>query len=87
MRMVTGIIVVLYSTVNPTCVSTPGVHWVADILERWMLDTHQVSVRAEHLQSYLEVFTFYFFGQLHRVEGWFFGDFCTKRLALAFVQY
>ena len=36
----------------------PRVHRVASHLKRWILGTHQGSVTAEHLQSYLEKFTY-----------------------------
>lgn len=38
----------------------PGVHRVASLLKRWILGTHQGSVSDEHLQSYLEEYTFRF---------------------------
>ncbi len=38
----------------------PAVHRVAALLKRWLLGTHQGSVSPEHLQSYLEEFTFRF---------------------------
>ena len=38
----------------------PGVHRVASLLKRWLSGTHQGAVRAEHLQGYLEEFTFRF---------------------------
>lgn len=41
-------------------VSMPGVHRVASLLKRWILGTYQGSVVPEHLQSYLEEFTFRF---------------------------
>jgi transposase-like protein len=41
-------------------VSMPGVHRIASLLKRWILGTHQGSVSVEHLQSYLEEFTFRF---------------------------
>ena len=51
---------VLSSSGDPTHVSMPGVHRVAALLKRWLLGTHQGSVTAAHLQSYLEEFTFRF---------------------------
>ena len=45
---------------DPAHVSMPGVHRIASLLKRWILGTHQGSVSAEHLQSYLEEFTFRF---------------------------
>jgi transposase-like protein len=38
----------------------PGVHRVASLLKRWLSGTHQGAVRAEHLQGYLEEYTFRF---------------------------
>ena len=38
----------------------PGVHRVASLLKRWILGTHQGSVTPDHLQAYLEEFTFRF---------------------------
>ena len=45
---------------DPAHVSMPGVHRVASLLKRWILGTHQGSVVPDHLQSYLEEFTFRF---------------------------
>ena len=38
----------------------PGVHRIASLLKRWLLGTHQGSVDPDHLQAYLEEFTFRF---------------------------
>ena len=51
---------ILSSSDDQAHVSMPGVHRVASLLKRWILGTHQGSVSAEHLQSYLEEFTFRF---------------------------
>lgn len=51
---------ILSSSDDQVHVSMPGVHRVASLLKRWILGTHQGSVSAEHLQSYLEEFTFRF---------------------------
>ena len=51
---------VLSSSDDPAHVSMPGVHRIASLLKRWILGTHQGSVSVEHLQSYLEEFTFRF---------------------------
>ena len=47
----------------------PGVHRVASLLKRWILGTHQGSVKIEHLQSYLEAFTFRFNRRTSRSRG------------------
>ena len=51
---------ILTSSDDQAHVSMPGVHRVASLLKRWILGTHQGSVSNEHLQSYLEEFTFRF---------------------------
>lgn len=51
---------ILSSNDDPAHVSMPGVHRIASLLKRWILGTHQGSVSVEHLQSYLEEFTFRF---------------------------
>ena len=38
----------------------PRVHRVASLLKRWLLGTHQGSVHREHLDPYLEEFSFRF---------------------------
>jgi hypothetical protein len=38
----------------------PAVHRVASLLKRWLLGTHQGGVQPEHLQAYLDEFTFRF---------------------------
>jgi len=48
------------STGEPAHVSMPGTHRLASLLKRWILGTHQGSVTPDHLQSYLEEFTFRF---------------------------
>lgn len=52
--------IILSSMSDPAHVSMPGVHRVASLLKRWILGTHQGSVSTEHLQSYVEEFTFRF---------------------------
>ena len=38
----------------------PRVHLVASLLKRWLLGTHQGAVSPEHLDYYLDEFTFRF---------------------------
>ncbi len=52
--------IILSSISDPAHVSMPGVHRLASLLKRWILGTHQGAVSTEHLQSYLEEFTFRF---------------------------
>ena len=41
-------------------VALPGVHRIASLLKRWLLGTHQGAVGGDHLQAYLDEFTFRF---------------------------
>jgi transposase-like protein len=41
-------------------VSLKGVHRISSLLKRWILGTHQGSLTSDHLQSYLEEYTFRF---------------------------
>lgn len=61
--------VVLSSSGDPAHVAMPGVHRVASLLKRWILGTHHGSVDPEHLQSYLEEFTFRFNRRTSRSRG------------------
>ena len=45
---------------DPAHVVMPGVHRVASLLQRWLLGTHQGAVTSEHLDAYLNEFTFRF---------------------------
>lgn len=45
---------------TPAHVSLPGVHRVASLLKRWLLGTHQGSVKSEQLDAYLDEYAFRF---------------------------
>ena len=60
---------ILSSTGDPAHVAMPGVHRVASLLKRWILGTHQGSVVPEHLQSYIEEFTFRFNRRTSKSRG------------------
>ncbi len=60
---------VLSDSGDPAHVAMPGVHRVASLLKRWLLGTHQGSVCPEHLQSYLEEYTFRFNRRTSRSRG------------------
>jgi len=47
----------------------PRVHRVASLLKRWLLGTHQGAVGAEHLDYYLDEFTFRFNRRTSRSRG------------------
>ena len=50
----------------------PGVHLVASLVKRWLLGTHQGGVTPEHLQAYLDEFTFRFNRRRSRARGMLF---------------
>ncbi|MCJ7544795.1 MAG: IS1595 family transposase [Phycisphaerae bacterium] len=52
--------VVLKRQAQDASVLLPGVHRVASLLKRWLMGTHQGAVRHEHLDYYLDEFTFRF---------------------------
>ncbi len=45
---------------DPAHLVMPGAHHVASLLKRWLLGTHQGSVSPNHLDAYLNEFTFRF---------------------------
>ena len=47
----------------------PRVHRVASLLKRWLLGTHQGAVRPDHLDFYLDEFTFRFNRRTSRSRG------------------
>ena len=49
--------------------SLPRVHRVASLLKRWLLGTHQGAVRPNHLDYYLDEFTFRFNRRTSRSRG------------------
>lgn len=60
---------VLSSSEDQAHVSMSGVHRVASLLKRWILGTHQGSFSTDHLQSYLEEYTFRFNRRLSKNRG------------------
>lgn len=50
----------------------PGVHLIASLLKRWLLGTHQGAVRTEHLDYYLDEFTFRFNRRNSKARGMLF---------------
>jgi transposase-like protein len=76
-------ITVQSSSGDPAHVSMPGVHRVASLLKRWILGTHQGSIVPEHLQSYLEEFTFRFNRRTSRSWGLVFRRLLERAVATA----
>lgn len=83
---------IMSSSEDPAHVSMPGVHRIASLLKRWILGTHQGSIAPEHLQSYLEEFTFRFNRRNSKSRGLVFfrlmeQAIITKPITLADVTY
>ena len=54
---------------EPAHITLPGVHRIAALLKRWLLGTHQGSVLSEHLDYYLDEYTFRFNRRTSRSRG------------------
>ena len=54
---------------EPAHVTMPGVHRVSALLKRWLLGTHQGSVKPKQLDYYLDEFTFRFNRRTSRSRG------------------
>jgi transposase-like protein len=65
----------------------PRVHRVASLLKRWLLGTHQGGVSREHLDYYLDEFTFRFNRRTSRSRGKLFYRLVQQSVAVAPVPY
>jgi len=65
----------------------PRVHRVISLVKRWLLGTHQGAVRAEHLQDYLDEYTFRFNRRRSRSRGKLFYRLVQQAVALEPTTY
>lgn len=65
----------------------PRVHRVASLLKRWLLGTHQGAVSREHLDYYLDEFTFRFNRRTSRHRGKLFARLLEQAVAVDPVPY
>jgi len=65
----------------------PRVHRVISLLKRWLLGTHQGAVRIEHLDYYLDEFTFRFNRRRSRSRGKLFFRLVQQAVAVAPATY
>ncbi len=72
---------------DPAHVVMPGVHRVASLLKRWLLGTHQGAVRPEHLDYYLDEFTFRFNRRRSRQRGMLFYRLVEQAVEVAPAPY
>ena len=67
-----------YSSPEPGHVTLPGAHRVASLLKRWNAGTHHYRVECEHLQYYLDEFTFRFNRRRSKARGLLFYRFLQQ---------
>ena len=72
---------------EPAHVVMPGVHRVASLLQRWLLGTHQGRVSREHLDAYLNEFTFRFNRRRSRRRGLLFYRLLEQSIAADPITY
>lgn len=72
---------------DPAHVVMPGVHRVASLLKRWLLGTHQGAVSREHLDYYLDEYTFRFNRRTSRHRGKLFYRLIQQAVAVAPATY
>lgn len=65
----------------------PRIHLVASLLKRWMLGTHQGAVSHEHLEFYLDEFTFRFNRRHSKNRGKLFYRMVQQAVAIDPVSY
>jgi transposase-like protein len=72
---------------EPAYVVMPGVHRVASLLQRWLLGTHQGRASREHLDAYLNEFTFRFNRRNSRRRGLLFYRLLEQSIAADPITY
>jgi hypothetical protein len=72
---------------DPAHLVMPGVHRVASLLQRWLLGTHQGRVSHDHLDAYLNEFTFRFNRRNSRRRGLLFYRLLEQAIAAEPVTY
>lgn len=72
---------------DPAHVVMPRVHRVASLLKRWILGTHHGSISPQHLDYYLDEFTFRFNRRTSRARGLLFYRLLQQGLEVGPVSY
>ena len=80
-------VTVLRGRKRPPSQLMPRVHRVASLLKRWLLGTHQGAVSLEHLDYYLDEFTFRFNRRTSRSRGKLFYRLLQQAVAVAATPY
>jgi len=71
---------------EPAHIPFPGVHRVASLLKRWCLGTHQGAISKEHLDYYLDEFTFRFNRRTSKARGLLFYRLIMQAVQTAHVE-
>lgn len=77
----------LSSSDDPAHVVMPRVHRVAALLKRWIMGTHQGGISQEHLEYYLDEFTFRFNRRTSKSRGKLFYRLLQQAVSTAAVPY
>jgi len=72
---------------DAACRFLPRVHRVASLLKRWLLGTHQGAVQPEHLDYYLDEFTFRFNRRTSKSRGKLFHRLLQQAVQIDAVPY
>ena len=72
---------------DPAHVTMPGVYRIASLLKRWLLGTHQGSVRSYQLDYYLDEYTFRFNRRTSRSRGLLFYRLLEQAMATGPITY
>lgn len=67
---------------EPAHEGMPRVHLVASLLKRWLIGTHQGGVQHQHLDYYLDEFTFRFNRRRSKVRGLLFHRLAEQAVAI-----
>lgn len=78
---------VIHGRGDPAHVVMPRVHRVASLLDRWWLGTYQGAIRPQHLDYYLDEFTFRFNRRTSRSRGKLFYRLLQQAVAVTPVPY
>lgn len=65
----------------------PGPHRIASLLKRWLLGTHQGAVRYEHLDYYLDKYSFRFNRRSSKARGFLFYRLMEQAVQLKTTTY
>lgn len=77
----------LSNTGDPAHVLMPGVHRIASLLKRWLLGTHQGAVGCQHLNYYLDEYSFRFNRRKSTARGMLFYRLLQQAVQIPTITY